>query len=188
MIRRPSIGCYVPWQKPSPSPSSAPTLGEAISEYVRAAPLDLLVNLVTGLVALISKRPIIERHYYEISQRHGWLLKHAAQAVERLIEARHPAALGQDCLSVLQKLPSANDYHDWDLRDIQSRIPELVPAWTGLNDALFWYHVKLTRRRQSKEAQASPHRLLARFLEILLPFPPGRFRPRQSPDHCQERG
>ncbi|MCJ2184089.1 hypothetical protein MTR62_15500 [Novosphingobium sp. 1949] len=162
--------------KTEPKPEfSTDGLGEAISEFVCAAPIDLLANLVTGIVALISKRPIIERHNYEISQRHGWLLKRAAQAVERLIEARHLAALGQDCLSVLQKLPSASDYHDWDLRDIRSRIPELVPAWVELNDTLFWYHVKLTRRRQSKNRDARLTDFWPAYWKSYCRFPPDAF-------------
>jgi hypothetical protein len=126
-------------------------LGEALSRYIQAAPVGLLPGLLAELVRLISKRPIIERRHYEISKRHGWLLKRAAQAAERLIEARHPAALDPSCLSVLHKLPSAKNYHDWDLRDIKSKIPEFVPAWTELNDALFWYQVKVARKWRDKK-------------------------------------
>lgn len=126
-------------------------LGEAVSRYIQAAPVSLLPGLLAELVRLVSKRPIIERRHYEISKRHGWLLKRAAQAAERLIEARHPAALNPSCLSVLQKLPSARDYQDWDLRDTKSKIPELVPAWTELNDTLFWYQVKVARKWRDKK-------------------------------------
>lgn len=126
-------------------------LGKAVARYIQAAPVGLLPGLLADLVRLISRRPIIERRHYEVSRRHGWLLRPAAQAAERMIEARHPAALDPSCLSVLQKLSSARDYHDWDLRDSKSKIPDLVPAWPELNDALFWYDVKVARKWRDKK-------------------------------------
>jgi hypothetical protein len=57
-------------------------------------------------------------------------------------------------LSVLQKLPSAQHYRDWDLRDIGSNIPGLVPVWPELNHVLFWYEVGQARRfRQKKKKE-----------------------------------
>lgn len=126
-------------------------LGQALSNYILSLPIDMLPGLIAQLARLISKRPVIERLHCEISERHGWLLKRVAQGAERLVEARHPAALEQDCLSILQRLPSATDYQDWDLRDIQSKLPELVPAWPELNDALFWHHVKVARKSLNKK-------------------------------------
>lgn len=130
---------------------SSDGLGQALSSYILSLPIDMLPGLVARLAELVYERPVIERLHCEISERHGWLLKRVAQGVERLVEARHPAALEQACLSILQRLPSATDYQDWDLRDIQSKLPELVPAWLELNDALFWHHVKVARKSLKKK-------------------------------------
>lgn len=126
-------------------------LPQALDTFAQSLGLDLLTELLAGLEALLSKRPVVERRFCEISNRYGWLIKSAAQAAERLIVARHPAALQTPVLSVLQKLPSAQHYHDWDLRDIRSEIPSLVPAWPELNHALFWYEVGQARRFRLKK-------------------------------------
>ncbi|MGN6691872.1 MAG: hypothetical protein ACTHJU_13105 [Sphingopyxis sp.] len=126
-------------------------LPQALDTFVAKLEPDLAAELLGGLNLLICKRPVVERRFCEISKRYGWLIKSAAQAAERLIVARHPAALQTPILSVLQKLPSAQHYRDWDLRDIRSSIPSLVPAWPELNDALFWYEVGQARRYRLKK-------------------------------------
>lgn len=129
-------------------------LPPALDVFVQSFSLDLQAELLEGMNTLICKRPIVEKRYCEISKRYGWLIKSAAQAAERLIDARHPAALQAPTLSVLQKLPSAQHYRDWDLRDIRSNIPAAVSAWPELSYALFWYEVSQARRvRQKKQKE-----------------------------------
>lgn len=131
--------------------NSVDALSRALDTFVHALPLDLVAELLEGLSALISRRPIVERRFCEISKRHGELIRSAAQAVERLIVARHPAALETPALSILQKLPSAQHFRDWDLREIRSNIPVLVPAWPELNNALLWFEVTQARRLRRRK-------------------------------------
>lgn len=128
-------------------------LPRALDAFIQRIDLDPLVTLLNGLHALISKKPYVERRHCEISQRYGWLIKSAAQAAERLIVARHPAALSLPVLSILQHLPAAQHFRDWDLRDIRSNIPSLISAWPELNDALFWRGVRETRRVRRKKRE-----------------------------------
>jgi hypothetical protein len=132
-------------------PHSADHLSAAIEQFVQTLDLDLVAVLVAGIAGLLVRRPIVERRYCEISERHGWLIKSAEQAAERLIAARHPAALQTPTLSVLYRVPTAQGYQDWDLREIRWQAPELVPAWPELNDALFWYEVAAARRYRDKK-------------------------------------
>ena len=126
-------------------------LRQALDTLIQTLAPDLLAALLEGLHTLLTKRPLVERRFCEISKRHGWLIKSAAQAAERLIVARDPAALRLSTLSVLQKLPSAQHYRDWDLGDIRSDIANLVPAWPDLNHVLFWYAVGQARRSRQKK-------------------------------------
>lgn len=126
-------------------------LRQKLDDFVQTLDLDLLAELLEALNVLITKRPKVERRFCEISKRHGWLIKSAAHSVERLIVARHSAALQTPALSILQKLHSFQHYHEWDLREINSNIPSLVPAWPELNDALFWYEVGEARRYREKK-------------------------------------
>jgi hypothetical protein len=125
-------------------------LPQALDAFGQSLSFDLLSELLTRYEILLSRRPIVERRFCEISSRYGWLMKSATVAAERLITARHPAALQKPVLSVLQKLPSAQQYRDWDLQDIRSKIPELVSGWPELNHALFWYEVGQARRVRLK--------------------------------------
>lgn len=122
----------------------------ALDIFIQSLTLDLRAEMLEGMTPLVSRRPYVEQFNCEISKRYGWLLRSAAQAVEQLIVARHPAALQTPTLSVLQKLPSAQHFLDWDLRDIRTNIPALVPAWTELNYALFWYEVGQAQRVRKK--------------------------------------
>ena len=134
-------------------------LAQVLDVFIQSLSLGLQADLLEGMNALICKRPIVERRYCEISERYGWLIKSAAQVAERLIAARDTAALRISTLSVLQKLPSAQHYRDWDLRDFHSNLPALVPMWPELNYALFWYEVGQARRglQKRKKERLSEH-------------------------------
>ena len=54
--------------------------------------------------------PFIEQRYFEVSQRHGWLLPFGRQAALRLVAARHPDALTDDVLSIISLAARAQDY------------------------------------------------------------------------------
>jgi hypothetical protein len=122
------------------------SLPQAMDEFVARLDFRLLETVVEGMNKLLSKHPIVERHNCEISNRHGWLIKPAAKVIERLIEVKDEASLKVPVLSVLQKLPSAQSFRDWDLTGIKSRLPVLVPEWPELNAALFWYSAKQANR------------------------------------------
>jgi hypothetical protein len=120
-----------------------------LARFVQSLELDLIPELLDGLFALIVKRPVIERRFCEISSRYGWLLRCAAIAVENLIAARHPAALSEAAVGTIQRIPAGEHYQDYDLRNFKTSLPQTVPAWRELNDALFWYDVDRARHRQS---------------------------------------
>lgn len=129
-------------------------LSQSLDIFVQSLSLDLQAELLEGISTLISKRPIVERHYCDISKRHGWLILVAAQSVARLILARHPAALQTTVLSILQKLPSGQDFFDWDYRENRPNFPALVAAWPELNYELFWYEVVCVRRIRHKRRKS----------------------------------
>ncbi|EPS9414291.1 NACHT domain-containing protein [Escherichia coli] len=130
---------------------SIDSLSQVLDTFVQSLSLELQLALLEGMCPLISKRPILERHYCELSKRHGWLIKNAALVVERLIIDRHPAALQISTLSILQKLPFVHHSSDWDLREVSSNISTLVHAWPELNYVLFWYELGQARRVRQKK-------------------------------------
>lgn len=124
---------------------------KALDEFVHSLGFELLADLLDGLNALICRNPVLERRYCEISKRYGWLIKSAAKAAERLIVVRHLSALRTSTLSILQKLPAAQEYRNWDFGGSRSDIAALVQAWPELNHALFWYEVGQARRFRKKK-------------------------------------
>jgi len=130
---------------------SADRLTEAVGKFAQATDLVLLPKLVSGLNNLLNQPPVIERRYCEVSQKFGWLLKAAAQSVERLIRERHPAALEPAALSVLRKFRTAKDYGTDDLHDEKICVAALVPEWPELNRALFWYDIEESRAGLDKK-------------------------------------
>ncbi|MDX1296650.1 MAG: hypothetical protein R3260_00205 [Pseudomonas sp.] len=121
------------------------SLMRSLSQLVADWPLPLLTRLVTGLNDLLETPPVIERRYCEISDRYSWLAQAAALSVLRLIEARDLRALEPAALSILRKLPIANEYGGQEFRDISGDLSKRVVEWSALNHALFWQDVVETR-------------------------------------------
>jgi hypothetical protein len=128
---------------------------QSLDIFAQSLSIDLQAELLEGVSALISKRPIVEQHYCDISKRHGWMIPVAAQTVARLILARHPAALQTAVLAILQKLPLGQDYFDWDYPENRPDFPALVAAWPELNYELFWYEVVCARRIRNSERKVA---------------------------------
>ncbi len=126
-------------------------LTDAVGKFAQAADITLLPPLVSGLNDLLHQPPVIERRYCEVSEKFGWLLKAAAQSVERLIRERHPAALEPSTLSVLRNFRIAQDHRTDELRDAKIGFAELVPEWPELNRTLFWYDVEEARTGLDKK-------------------------------------
>ena len=118
---------------------------DTVSQLIHDLPLQLVPTLITGLNTLLETPPVVDRHNCGISTRHGWLLKSAADAVVRLVEERHPAALDSASLSILRKLPLAEAYGEYELRDSKGKLSVQITQWHELNYALFWQDVAETR-------------------------------------------
>ena len=68
-------------------------------------------------------------------------------ACKRLIEERHSAAQLCPCLSLLSLTNKSQDY---DIRETETNLGELVPQWPELNATLFWYDVEDARTLRDK--------------------------------------
>ncbi len=130
---------------------SVDSLTDAVGKFAQKADVALLPQLISGLNDLLNQPPVIEHRYCEVSQKFGWLLKPAAQAVERLIRKGHKGALEPAVLSVLRKLCIAKDYGTDDLHDEKIGVSALVSDWPELNRALFWYDVEESRTGLDKK-------------------------------------
>ena len=135
-------------------------LTQALHGYIERVPLPAnahtdqpLPMLVAGLHVLLGRSPFIERQECQVSQEFVWLLKPAVHAVERLVSACAAATMQEPAMAIMINAPAANHWHDLGIHEYRDKLGDLVPAWTALNDALFWHNVKIVRTRLEDECK-----------------------------------
>jgi hypothetical protein len=126
-------------------------LADALAGYVASLPPASLAALLEGVGKLLNRRPVVEQRHCEISKRYSWLGQAAGQIVMRMIQGRNPETLKKPALSILRKLPIAEDYGRGLFEEIRKELPELVRGWPELNRALFWYCVAEERARRKRK-------------------------------------
>ncbi len=122
-------------------------LSSALNDFAVSCDISAIPKLLGGFDELLGLPPVIERRFCEISEQNGWLLTASAKAVERLIVARHPAALTHNSLDILVKLCAARGYQSDDLTEDSIKFTHKIPEWSRLNRALFWFQVEKKRLR-----------------------------------------
>lgn len=111
------------------------------------APTQPLATLVAGLNRFLSRPPFIDHIADEVSEPSRWLMAPAAHAVERLVTGRAAEALGNDAVAIVLKSASVRSWNGSEEGRRKTRLSELVPRWTEMNDALFWRSVAQQRTR-----------------------------------------
>jgi hypothetical protein len=110
---------------------------------------DDLVAWIWGFLPLIKQLPVIERRYFEVSHRYGWLLPLSCLLAERLVQIKHPDALDDYVLEIISLSQLERHYGDFHWED--HSLAELVPEWPDLNRALFWFDVNTARKARDKK-------------------------------------
>ena len=108
-----------------------------------------IIKWINGLLLLLKHPPVIKRRYFEVSQKHGWFLPFAILAAERLVRTKQPNALDESVIEIISFAQSARlvaDYHSE-----KHALAELVPKWSELNRAIFWFDAALTRNHLNKQ-------------------------------------
>lgn len=109
------------------------------------APERPLTRLVDGFAALLAREPHVERRECKVSEAFRWLMGPAMHAVQRLIVGRSQACFEAAAMAVLSQVPALRHWGDGDDREHKSKLGELIPRWSALNDALFWHSVTAAR-------------------------------------------
>ena len=141
----------------SDSHFSLTSLKAALLEFMGRLPLpstgdvhDAFAVFTAGLHGFLERRPFIRAGSCNVSEQFSWLLGPAMQAVERLVAGRSELAFDEHVMALLRRAPTV---HGWLVRDTELRsngLPELVPGWPELNDALFWYSARTTRTESGR--------------------------------------
>ena len=109
-------------------------------------------ELICGLWKFLDRPPHFQPGRCDISKDFSWLLAPAMHAVERLVLARSGFAFDEHTLALLRTAPTARNRRIRGIEDRKEQLLKLIPDWPELNDALFWYSVKVTRsQRQARQ-------------------------------------
>ncbi len=103
-------------------------------------------EFIRGISLLLEEPPIIEKTYFEVSQRYCWLIPFACLAMERLIQFKDENVFNESALSVLSLLEEERMFGR-HFHVEEHSLEELVLQWPELNYALFWFDVVSLRKR-----------------------------------------
>ncbi|MBE9570222.1 MAG: hypothetical protein IMF11_06335, partial [Proteobacteria bacterium] len=127
-------------------------ISQALKEFcLHKIPEADIIEWIYGLSPLLKQPPVIERRFFEVSQKHGWLLPFAVLAAERLVRIKHPNALDESVLAIISLAQAARHFGDY--HSGENALAELVPKWSELNRALFWFDVVFARRHRDKKQE-----------------------------------
>ncbi len=115
----------------------------AIQVYISECPLDWLKDIVEEAARHLKTKPFIERRHFEVSKDHAWMLNYAVPACERLVNERHKDAFLESTLSIMSLVNESIGYGS--LKE-KTNLPTSIPAWSELNEKLFWHDVADARR------------------------------------------
>ncbi len=133
-------------------------LGDALGRYIARLQIErnsqTIVRLLDGLHGYLNTAPYVERRECHVSKEYAWLLSHAVNAVERLVEVKSPEVLTSAPISILLMVPALRFWRETDFREHKSNLRELVPGWLELNDALYWASVEQARSARETNSNA----------------------------------
>ena len=108
-------------------------------------PQEEILEWAKGILILLKKPPYVERRHFEISNHFAWLLSFASMGVERLLREKSTDALEENVLEVITLAGIARDYNYHHSEE--DGLAELIPSWPEMNRALFWYGIKISRKK-----------------------------------------
>ncbi|MBY3417071.1 hypothetical protein HFN87_27820 [Rhizobium laguerreae] len=112
--------------------------------FVNGLPLAKCRTVVDEILVKLREAPFKEGRNYKVSDKVYWLLPVAARACERLVEAKDAFALSPNALDVMSLIEKSTAY---DRSSIKSDLGAMVPAWSDLNESLFWHQISAERAK-----------------------------------------
>jgi hypothetical protein len=130
------------------------SLEQSLREFCQSkCPENNILEWIQNLSPLLKEPPVSENYFHQVSEQYSWILPCLALAAERLVRIQHLDTLDQsviETISLIQDPPSSLHY---DKKE--NVLAELVPKWSELNHALFWFDIESVRRY--KDSKNSEH-------------------------------
>ncbi len=112
--------------------------------FVNGLPLAECRTVVDEILVKLRETPFKEGRNYKVSDKAYWLLPVAARACERLVEAKDAFAISPNALDVMSLIEKSMAY---DRSSIKTDLGAMVPAWSDLNESLFWHQISADRAK-----------------------------------------
>lgn len=128
-------------------------LSEAVSGFIEHANSDVTAYLLNKLHSHLRIKILNETERDEVSKQDTWLMSVALKCMERLTLARNQYALSNTSLSVLARAAELSFYQEMRFDACETNLQHILPQWTELNDALYWYSIEDARKRLNSADQ-----------------------------------
>ena len=115
-----------------------------------------VARLIEALNHILSREPCRNGRGGGISEKRTLLLNTVARGVERLVSVKSPHALSDNIVTILRKVYSGRNCHDFDFRGHVNHLKEAVPEWSELNDFVFWSMTSEERKRCEETGDSRP--------------------------------
>ncbi|WP_299187625.1 hypothetical protein [uncultured Psychrobacter sp.] len=139
-----------------PNEFTPTALSGAVSGFIERTNNDVTVHLLNKLHSHLSIQVLNETERDEVSKQDKWLMSIALKCIERLILAKNKYALSNTSLSVLARAAELRFYREVRFDACETNLQHILPQWTELNDALYWYSIEDERTRMSSADQSRP--------------------------------
>ena len=136
-----------------PNEFTPTALSGAMSGFIERANSDVTAYLLNKLHSHLSIQVLNETERDEVSKQDAWLMSVALKCIERLFLARNQYALSNASLSVLACAAELRFYREVRFDACETNLHHILPQWTELNDALYWYSIEDARTRLSSADQ-----------------------------------
>lgn len=130
-----------------PNEFTPTALSGAVSGFIERANSDVTAYLLNKLHSHLSIKMLNETERDEVSKQDAWLMSVALKCIERLTLARNQYALSNTSLLVLARAAELRFYREVRFDACETNLHHILPQWTELNDALYWYSIEDARKR-----------------------------------------
>lgn len=130
-----------------PNEFTPTALSGAVSGFIERTNSDVTAYLLNKLHSHLSIKMLNETERDEVSKQDAWLMSVALKCIERLTLARNQYALSNTSLLVLARAAELRFYREVRFDICETNLHHILPQWTELNDALYWYSIEDARKR-----------------------------------------
>ncbi|WP_232772517.1 NACHT domain-containing protein [Psychromonas sp. Urea-02u-13] len=116
-----------------------------LSQFIECASSKIIVTFLDGIFPYLKTAPYLDKSECRVSEHYAWLLCVALKCIEKLTLDRDNYVLSKTSLSILESAAKMNFWRQDSSEELKHDLKKLVPQWSELNEALYWYSIDKAR-------------------------------------------